>query len=175
VTFLLNPASGGFPQAGFHETPAKVRRIADASSAGADRQSPCATAAAPTGAAPMQATPMKAMPMRRLSPSANSSSYACYVCSFHWHSSHSAVPRAGGMDYRWSRGPWSRELRESILPESLFSHADATAVKWYKELADRPAAHPEYRPSSRERFCFLPEALCRRPPHCLLRATWSPR
>eukprot|EP00959_Pyramimonas_sp_CCMP1952_P152396 3188608-Pyramimonas_sp.AAC.1 len=79
VMYLQNPASGGFPRGTPSEfvgtvatedgpAPAKVRRVADASSAGGNPQSPCATCAAPAGAAPMQATPMMATPMQAFTP-----------------------------------------------------------------------------------------------------------
>eukprot|EP00959_Pyramimonas_sp_CCMP1952_P369543 7740471-Pyramimonas_sp.AAC.1 len=52
-------------------------------------------------------------------------------------------------DCRSSRGPWSHDLRESILPDSLFAQADAKAVKWHEEFAVKRASNPEYRPSRR--------------------------
>ena len=64
-------------------------------------------------------------------------------------------------DRRWSQGPWSRELRESIQLKNLSSKVDKKAVKWYTAFAAKRAADPEYWPSRRGDDAALWQALYR--------------
>ena len=79
VAHLRNPASGGFPSEALADQledrggdrggpPAKVRRVRETASAGADPESPSALRATPMKATPVESTPTKALPAQAFAP-----------------------------------------------------------------------------------------------------------
>ena len=92
VAYLRNPASGGFPSEALSDQPqdrggdrggppAKVRRVRETASAGADPEPLSAQNATPMKATPVESTPTKSLPVQAFTPqrSPAASGYVGYV------------------------------------------------------------------------------------------------